>query len=87
MQPGGGIVRRALMTAYYVQRRLKLGFVVGFFQMFLLKLTPDAGFAKPSYFVAVVHSRRLVVLSIRGSFEAADLLTDFVPDTEAFQDG
>nr|PNR56050.1 hypothetical protein PHYPA_006947 [Physcomitrium patens] len=56
-------------------------------EMFLLKLTPDAGFAKPSYFVAVVHSRRLVVLSIRGSFEAADLLTDFVPDTEAFQDG
>ena len=43
--------------------------------------------SKPSYFIAVDSARRRVVLSIRGTYAATDVLTDLQPHSEAFEGG
>eukprot|EP00850_Spirogloea_muscicola_P023442 SM000357S13383 [mRNA] locus=s357:20987:24466:+ [translate_table: standard] len=42
---------------------------------------------RPAFFVALDHERELVVLGIRGTSAATDVLTDLTPHCEPFQDG
>ena len=42
---------------------------------------------KPAYFIAVDNARKCVVLSIRGTYAATDVLTDLQPHSEAFEGG
>ena len=43
--------------------------------------------SKPSYFIAVDNARKCVVLSVRGTYAATDVLTDLQPHSEAFEGG
>ncbi|BBN09278.1 sn1-specific diacylglycerol lipase [Marchantia polymorpha subsp. ruderalis] len=53
----------------------------------IIKHETTSAFGQPAYFVALNHAKKAVVLSIRGTFSAIDVLTDLKPHSENFGDG
>eukprot|EP00850_Spirogloea_muscicola_P013962 SM000097S24815 [mRNA] locus=s97:436383:439959:+ [translate_table: standard] len=53
----------------------------------ILKHSIKAQIQRPAFFVALDHERSLVVLGIRGTYAATDVLTDLTPHCEHFQGG
>ncbi|KAL3692113.1 hypothetical protein R1sor_005764 [Riccia sorocarpa] len=46
-----------------------------------------SAFGKPAYLIGLDHAKKAVVLSIRGTYSALDVLTDLKPHGETFGDG
>ncbi|KAL2631922.1 hypothetical protein R1flu_016608 [Riccia fluitans] len=53
----------------------------------IVKHNMVAAFGQPSYFIGLDHSKKAVVLSVRGTHSAVDVLTDLKPHGETFGDG
>jgi hypothetical protein len=51
------------------------------------KHVSKSAITKPAYFIAIDNSRKCVVLSIRGTYSATDVLTDLQPHSEKFESG
>jgi sn1-specific diacylglycerol lipase len=51
------------------------------------RMVVESAFNKPAYFIAVYHAKKYVVVSIRGTYNTTDILTDLNPHNEAFQQG
>jgi hypothetical protein len=53
----------------------------------IAQLVPTSAINEPAYFIAVYHARQCVVMSIRGTYNTTDILTDLNPHTEPFLNG
>ncbi|CAM6089926.1 unnamed protein product [Calypogeia fissa] len=53
----------------------------------IVKLLATSAVGKPAFFIGLNHPKKAVVLSIRGTFSATDVLTDLKPHSERFGDG
>lgn len=53
----------------------------------IVKLVGTSAVMQPSYHIVVHHQRRCVVMSIRGTYTAKDVLTDLNPHSEPFEGG
>lgn len=52
-----------------------------------MKIVNTSAVMKPAFFVVVHHQRRCVVMGIRGTHAATDVLTDLNPHSEPFEGG
>jgi hypothetical protein len=53
----------------------------------IIQLLAKSEVGKPAYFIGINHIKKAVVLSIRGTFSATDVLTDLKPHSERFGNG
>lgn len=52
-----------------------------------MKLVNKSAVMKPAFFIAVHRQRRCVVMGVRGTNTAHDVLTDLTPHSEPFEGG
>lgn len=53
----------------------------------MARMVAESAFNRPAYFIAVYHVGKCVVMSIRGTYNTTDILTDLNPHNEPFQEG
>jgi len=53
----------------------------------IVKLVGTANVMQPAYHIVVHRQRQCVVMSIRGTYTARDVLTDLNPHSEPFEGG
>jgi hypothetical protein len=53
----------------------------------IVKLVGTSDVMKPAFYIVVHHRRRCVVMGIRGTSAAHDVLTDLNPHSEPFEGG
>jgi len=53
----------------------------------IVKLVSASDVMKPAFYIVKHHRRRCVVMGIRGTSEAYDVLTDLNPHSEPFEGG
>ncbi|KAG0622246.1 hypothetical protein M758_3G083600 [Ceratodon purpureus] len=53
----------------------------------LVKMVTNSGVHKPAFFIGIHHTRKCVVMAIRGTHQKQDVFTDLNPNTEQFLQG
>ncbi|KAG0556997.1 hypothetical protein KC19_11G094100 [Ceratodon purpureus] len=74
-------------TAAYENEKSTLASTMKVPEEDIVKVVGTSAVMQPSYYIVVHHQRRCVVMGIRGTYTAKDVLTDLNPHSEPFEGG